>query len=133
MARPRTPTKVLEIKGSFKKNPNRKRDGEPVPTGGIGAFSEGSKDRQQIWDEIVGQCAPGVLANADRLALEIAVEYVRQFRVDPVKFSAARIHVLIALLGRFGMTPADRAKMHLPEAPKGDGDNVVPWKKFITS
>lgn len=133
MARPRKPTKVLELTGAFKKNPQRKRNGEPVPTGGIGAYAKGSIDRAKIWDEIVGQCALGVLANADRLALEIAVEYVRQFRMEPVKFSAAKIHVLVAILGRFGMTPSDRAKMHLPETPKGDGDNVVPWRKFIPS
>ena len=132
MARPSKPTAVLELTGAFKKNPQRKRTGEPTPTGGIGAYAKGSTDREKIWDEIVGQCAPGVLTNADRLSLEIAVEYIRQFRTDPVKFSAARIHVLIAILGRFGMTPADRAKMHLPEAPKGGGE-VVPWSKFLPS
>ena len=132
MARPRKPTKVLELTGAFKKNPKRKREGEPVTTGGIGAFKKGSVDREVIWDEIVGQCALGVLTNADRLALEIAVEYIGQFRTDPVKFSAARIHVLTAILGRFGMTPADRAKMHLPEAPKRSGE-VVPWSKFLAS
>lgn len=132
MARPPKPTKVLEITGAFKRNPNRKRPGEPIPTGGIGPYAKGSLDKAEIWDEIVGQCAPGVLTNADRLALEIAVEYVHQFRTNPVKFSAARIHVLVALLGRFGMTPADRAKMHLPEAPKS-GAEVAPWSKFLTS
>lgn len=132
MARPSKPTKVLEINGAFKKNPNRRRDGEPVPTGGIGPYAKGSLDKAEIWDEIVGQCAPGVLTNADRLSLEIAVEYVHLFRKDPAKFPAVKVHVVVALLGRFGMTPADRAKLHLPKTPNS-GEQAAPWSKFLTS
>ena len=131
MARPRTPSKVLEIKGSFRKNPQRRRSGEPIPTGGIGPYAQGSLDKQEIWDEIVGQCAPGVLTNADRLSLEIVVEYVHLFRKDPARFPAVKVHVVVALLGRFGMTPADRAKLHLPEKPKDD--ESAPWSKFLGS
>lgn len=131
MARPRKPTAVLNITGAFAKNPNRKRPGEPKPTGGIGPYrplTEGSLEPAKIWDELVGMCAPGVLTNSDRAAMEIAVEYLRQFRVDPIHCSAERVKTLIALLARFGMTPSDRAKLSLPEPP--NSSEVVPWDKF---
>ena len=45
----------------------------------------------------------------------------KQFRADPVEFPAARLVRLEALLGKFGMTPADRSKVGgKKEAPKGN-------------
>ncbi len=43
------------------------------------------------------------------------------FRLDPVEFPAAKLVRLEALLGKFGMTPADRAKVGgKKDAPKGN-------------
>lgn len=57
----------------------------------------------------------------DRLALELAAQLLAQFRTDPVEFPAAKLVRLEALLGKFGMTPADRAKVGgKKEAPKGN-------------
>ena len=129
MARPRTPSNVLELRGAFKKDPQRKRKNEPKPTGSIGHFSAGPIGAQEIWNELVLACPQNVLTNADRMALEIAVEYMRQFRQDPVGCPAERVKTLINLLARFGMTPSDRAKLSIPEKNKEVED---PWASLVT-
>lgn len=131
MARPRTPSNVLELKGAFKKNPQRKRVNEPNPAKAIGKRPAQSVDPDEIWDEIIAKCPPNVLTNADELALEIAVEYMRQFRMDPMRCSAERIKTVINLLARFGMTPSDRAKLSLPDS--GGKKEEEPWAQFLNS
>ena len=62
-----------------------------------------------------------MLTDSDRLSLELAANLLAQFRADPVEFPAARLVRLEALLGKFGMTPADRSKVGgKKEAPKGN-------------
>lgn len=114
MARPRTPSNVLELRGAFKKDPQRRRVNEPKPIGEIGGYCAGSTDSKEIWNEIVAYCAPNVLTVSDRMALEIATQYMSQFRVDPTNFSNERVRALIGLLSKFGMTPSDRAKLSIP-------------------
>lgn len=127
MARPRTPSNVLELRGSFAKNPQRKRKGEPKPTGEVGSYSLGAIEKEKIWNELVSSCPPNVLTNSDRLALEIAVEYMHQFRTNPFGCPSERVKTLINLLARFGMTPSDRAKLSLPEKEKESDD---PWQRL---
>ena len=128
MARPRTPTNVLELRGSFIKDPQRKRLNEPKPNGEIGKHSTGSTELEKIWDELVASCAPNVLTNADRISLEIAVHYLRQFRLDPANFSNERARILIGLLSKFGMTPSDRAKLSIPESNSKNIED--PWARL---
>ena len=121
MARPRTPTNVLELKGSFKKDPQRKReDAEAAgPLGGSPAHINGAV--LGAWNEIVASAPREVLTGSDALAIELAANLLAQFRADPVEFTAAKLVRLEALLGKFGMTPADRAKVGgKKEAPKGN-------------
>jgi hypothetical protein len=116
MARPRKPTNVLELKGAFKKDPQRKRPSEPVPTGGIGpAPSALPAKLRVIWDEVVAICPPGVLGNSDRIALEALVRLLNEFRTDYAEFSGARMSQLVSLMGRFGLTPSDRSKIVVPK------------------
>ena len=73
------------------------------------------------WNEIVDSAPLDVLTNSDRISLEIAANLLAQFRNDPIEFTAAKLVRLEALLGKFGMTPADRAKVGgKKEAPKGN-------------
>ena len=121
MARPRTPTNVLELKGSFKKDPQRRReDAEAVgPLGGSPTHINGAV--RGAWNEIVASAPREVLTGSDALAVELAANLLAQFRADPVEFTAAKLVRLEALLGKFGMTPADRAKVGgKKEAPKGN-------------
>ena len=121
MARPRTPTNVLDARGAFKKNPQRRRQ-DAEPSGQLGAAPAHLEcEALQAWEEIKRSAPRDVLTESDRLALEVAAQLLAQFRTDPVEFPAAKLVRLEALLGKFGMTPADRAKVGgKKEAPKGN-------------
>ena len=121
MARPRTPTNVLQLKGSFKKDPQRARE-DAETAGPLSAPPKHLKgEALAAWKEIA-KCAPlDVLTDSDRISLELAAQLLAQFRADPIEFPAAKLVRLEALLGKFGMTPADRAKVSGPkEKPKGN-------------
>lgn len=120
MARPHKPTKVLELVGAYKQNPQRKRKNEPKPTEGIGAFVEGSTVLSEVWDEVVRQVVPGVLTISDRLALELVCRLLAEIRLKPDEISVGKVTALANLLGRFGLTPADRAKVTVPEVEEED-------------
>ena len=120
MARPRKPTAVLTLVGALKKNPQRKRKNEPKPTAGIGKFTEGSTDISEIWNEVVSQVASGVLTISDRLALELVCRLIAEIRLKPDEISVGKVTALCNLLGRFGLTPADRSKVTVPEEEKED-------------
>lgn len=121
MARPRTPTNVLDARGSFKKHPERKRQ-DAETSGPLGAapdhISGGVLD---AWNEITGSAPREVLTGSDRISIELAANLLSQFRIDPTEFPAAKLVRLEALLGKFGMTPADRAKVGgKKQEPKGN-------------
>lgn len=115
MAKTRTPTNILELKGAFKKDPQRgeARANEPVPTGGIGEPpSHLSDEEQAIWHEVADIVAPGVLANCDRIIMEMVVKSISQFRNGEISQTGFnRLHIM---LGSLGMTPADRSKVSVP-------------------
>ena len=114
MARPRKPTAVLDARGAFKKNPQRKRSGEPVVREPIGACPDSFDALQrEAYMQIVGQAPLGVLTEADNLAVEMASTLLAQFRQDRYGFPVQSYGKLIQLLGTFGMTPSDRAKLSI--------------------
>ena len=121
MARPRTPTNVLDARGSFKKHPERKRQ-DAEASGPLAAAPDHINGAVlHAWNEIVDSAPLDVLTNSDRISLEIAANLLAQFRNNPIEFTAAKLVRLEALLGKFGMTPADRAKVGgKKEAPKGN-------------
>lgn len=121
MARPRTPTNVLDARGSFKKHPERKRQ-DAETSGPLGAAPAHITDAVlEAWREIAGSAPRDVLTGSDRISLEVAANLLAQFRKDPVEFPAAKLVRLEALLGKFGMTPADRAKVGgKKQEPKGN-------------
>lgn len=113
MARPRTPTNVLDARGAFRKNPQRERV-DPPTAGKLRPPPKGSHfndDRRQVWKELVKAAPKDVLTESDRFALEIACLLMVEFRENPLDFPAAKLVRLETLLGKFGMTPADRAKV----------------------
>lgn len=133
MGRNRLPTNVHEMRGSYKKNPNRRPKDEPAAedSGPIGDppgyFDEG---QTRCWNEIVRKCHDGVLTEADSIAVEMAAVLLAQFRDDPVDFKAAKIVRLDSLLARFGMTPSDRTKVKVPTKPKANSfSHLVKPKK----
>lgn len=116
MARPRTPTNILELKGAFKKNPQRARKAEPVPTGGIGpAPKRMTKRQQEAWDEVVTNCPAGVMGNSDRIALEVVVVRIAAYQDSTELPPVQEATFIFNALGRFGMTPSDRSKIIVPK------------------
>lgn len=112
MARNPTPSAIHELRGSFQKDPQRRRKGEPEPKAGIGpAPSHLDEYEQQAWDELVDMAIPGVLGDADRWVVEITVRMMAKSRRDPENFSGTDKGHLISCLSRMGMTPSDRAKL----------------------
>ena len=113
MARLKTPTKILEFKGAYKKDPQRRREGEPKPTGKVGrAPMHLDKIQQKAWRDIIRQCHPGVITQMDRAALEVAacglawLRTVEDFRISDLRG-------VMFMLGKFGMTPSDRVSLSL--------------------
>ena len=129
MARPRTPSNVLQMRGAFDKNPKRgrEREGEPEANGEIGEPPESlSEDAKKCWFEIEGLLAPGVLCRSDRLALEMAASLLVQMREMKWVAPAALIARYEAQIGKFGMTPSDRSKVSVPKALQAN-----PFTNFI--
>lgn len=119
MARPKKPTALKVAAGTDKRNKQRNNPNEPAPTRGIGPAPKHLEDDQKkIWDELVGIMYAGVLGEADRIAFEIMVVLLHDFRSCYLDFSGAKLARLEGLLARFGMTPADRTKIVVPKGGK---------------
>jgi hypothetical protein len=131
MARPRTPTGVLEAKGSFLKHPERKRAraNEPKPTGELGdAPDDLSREEKAAWRYLASLLAPGVATSMDRAAMEEA----SRLRVicKSSQATAAERQLYRNYLAAFGMTPSDRSRVHVePTAAKKDD----PWSRLLAS
>lgn len=110
MARPRTPTAILEAKGAFDKNPQRgrARAGEPRPRIGIGDPPDDLPDDvRACWHDIVSCCAPGVLTCADRIAVLSTARLLA--RENKGIISTGERGQLHRMLAEMGMTPKGRA------------------------
>jgi hypothetical protein len=117
MGRPRTPTAVLDAKGAFIKDPQRKRPNEPSTDRPLGKAPEHlSENEQALWDEIRKRLLPGVAKRSDRDAFESLVLLKARERSGLIL--PAERGQLIALYGRFAMTPSDRSKVFVDAKPK---------------
>lgn len=113
--RPPKSTKVLELNGAFKKNPKRKkvRENEVQPL--LGDFP-GFKDMQgysqeAAFDLIVASISPGVLTPNDWIAIMEMSRILFLSWNDAC--TASERHLLMSMLGQFGMTPPGRVKLQL--------------------
>lgn len=125
MARPRTPTKVLELRGAFKKDPQRKRPNEPeVDTKTVNKKppSRLTADQKKTWREIVKVIPAGVLSTADLVQVEIVVCLLTEFRQAGGAMSTSRIGRLTSEMGKLGLNPSARASLTV-EKPKGNKFN----------
>ncbi len=133
MARNRTPSNILDLKGAYKKHPDRKRSAEPqAPTFKKTPPRHLSDDERKVWRELVRDIASGVLQQSDRPILEQAVYLLCVVRkakstVIPIRgrdgqlinmkmACSASVHQqLTSCLSRLGMTPADRSRVATPQ------------------
>lgn len=119
MGAPRKPTHLKQVQGTASQHPERINHNEPVPARGIGEAPQTLMEHErEIWDEVVGMSYPGVLGEADRMALEMMCRLIAEMRLNFEGMTAAKITQLSQLLGRFGMTPSDRTKIVVPKQGK---------------
>lgn len=116
MARPRTSSNVLELRGAFKKHPARRRkdaegsapfcDAPPshLPAGAVPA-----------WNYIVSRLPRISLYSCDEIAVEIAARLLAAYWLSGDIKTQAELRLWLAKLG---MTPGDRTKIP-PKEPEG--------------
>jgi hypothetical protein len=124
MGRPRKPSAILELTGSFRKHPDRRRarENEPQPEPDVGAPPTCLNEAQRArWMELVNDAAPGVLTRADRAILETMARLRQKERDGVIK--AAEVGILVSCYGRLGFSPADRSKVTVPK-PRGNRVNA---------
>lgn len=124
--RPRKPTAELEFRGSFKKNPARKREraGEPIVTGVLGPapdyLSGGAK---AVWAEMSEHGR--WLTCADAFMVEIAASLMAQFRSGAA--TPRETTLLVTTLNKLGFGPAERSKI---KAPQPKVIEIDPYEMF---
>lgn len=119
--RPRTPTAVLDARGSFKKHPERKREDEPEVTEPLGAAPGRLSEQERIaWDEITSTAPLGVLTQADRLHVEQTATLLAESWTEGTEFHTSKRNLLNRMLGQVGMNPADRSKISVPKVKRAN-------------
>lgn len=126
MGRPRTATKILEMRGAFKRNPERKRPYEPVSTSQFPSQPPAhlSDDEKARWNEIVVAVPAGVLTGADIFTVELAAVLLNGFRLERRKMLPALLTRLSTELGKLGLSPSDRAKLRVEPRKRNKFDDV---------
>ena len=117
MGRPRTPTKVLMLRGSFKKHPERRaaRAGEPEVNEPLGDPPDRLDEAERArWFELADEMP--WLGRADRAALELTA---KQFAVLARKGgTAAEYAVCRGYLSDLGGMAGTRSKIKVPGTPE---------------
>lgn len=117
--RPRTPSNVLDLRGAFKKNPQRKRDEEPEAVGELGDPPEHMEAGPRLmWHELKEAIPQGVATASDRFAFEVLCTLAGAYRESPLTFSADKLMRMEKLWGCFGLDPSSRAKLSVPKKGK---------------
>ena len=118
------PTAIKEASGAYKKNPSRRKKGEPQPLRGIGKAAESRNvEYSAVWDELVNDIPPGVLFCSDRVWLEIAVTLLCEFRQMGSEFSGAKLNQLQKALSHLGMSPVDRTRIVAEQAEESSKED----------
>lgn len=116
MPAPRKPTSVLEASGAFKHDPQRRRPHEP-DSGPLGEPpAHLSEAVRVIWLEMA---AFPVFQRSDRTFLEVLATLMHEFRTNP-QMTSAKSQILLTMLSRCGMSPADRSRVEVRTEPPAD-------------
>ena len=115
MARPKKPTAHLELVGAFKKDPQRKRESEPVcdepPVIPDDTLTE---DGRRAWDFLVETAVPGVLTGMDSAYLALCANALGKVWADK-DCTITDMKNAGLMLGKLGMTPSDRSNVVVPK------------------
>lgn len=117
MPRTRTPTAVLELRGAFKRHPERAREGEPRPTTLLGDPPASLNTEERLaWKEM--QREGFWLTTADAFMVEISACLMAQQRNGSIDNPARSL--LVSTLSKLGFGPSERSKMKVPEEKEDD-------------
>ena len=113
MPRSRTATNVLEAKGAFKKDPQRRRPNEPQ---GNGVFDKTppahlKEEEKTCWAEVVELVPKGVLTGSDPISVEIVAVMLAQFRKTKAETNASVMVRLTSEMNKLGLNPSGRASL----------------------
>ena len=121
MANPKKPMALRELHGTADRNKHRDNDSPPQATRGIGPPNKVLTENQRaIWDEVVGISYAGVMAEGDRISLEMMCRLIEEMRLDFSEMTASKLSQLNSMLSKFGMTPSDRGKIVVPKQEKAN-------------
>lgn len=105
---------MLEMNGSFHKNPQRRR----VDAEGVGEFNLDPpqhlpQECVRAWRDIVVRLPKVAIYSTDEIAAEVAAKWLTVFRLTGDKDASVELG---KWLGKLGFSPQDRTKL----APVGD-------------
>ena len=119
MPKPRIPTNIHKLKGTYRPIRHDERMNEPKPNADIGNPPTNlSKKQKACWKEIVKITPNGVLTNADRITIELIACLLTDFRENYLEFSGAKLARLESMLGKIGLNPSDRSKVIIEPVEK---------------
>jgi len=126
MARSRTATAILDARGAFAKDPQRKRPDEPKVSTPFPRQSPDhlSPEESACWVEIVGIAPAGVLTGADTVIVEMVACLLAEYRKDREGFAAAKLTRLSSEINRIGLSPSSRAALTVDKPKDNEFDDV---------
>lgn len=115
MARPRKATAVLEATGAFEKNPDRRRENEPIPPAADPIKPKLKGRASKVWDEFAPICiGMGTLKRGDELEFATYCELQAEYEKDKAAFQTSRMALKGKYAERFGILGSgSRAKLSL--------------------
>ena len=116
--RPRKPTANLELVGAFKKNPNRKREGEPVSDESAVPHENLSENGRKAFTFLVDTAVPGVLQKMDSAYLALTAEALGAIWYGGDTPSITELQKAGTMLVRLGMTPTERSRVIVSKPEK---------------
>lgn len=127
MARTPKPNYLKLLNGSAKQHPERHREDHliPEPEHELGDAPDTlGAEYVPIWDELVSIIPAGVTGDSDRISLEFLCRLIFEIRTSDT-FTASHYQQYMSFASRFGLTPADRQRVKVPEKPKKSGFDDV--------
>lgn len=126
MAKARVPAKVQKLKGSENSTRLARRGPElELPAGIPEPPMPLDADALEAWAYLLSESEYAVvISRVDRYTLAMFAKLWARFKRDEIK--ATELQTLTGLIGRLGLSPADRAKIKAPEKEKPQD----PWAQY---
>ena len=122
----RTPTEILELRGAFIANPQRRRERENEPKnldplGGPPAHL--AEQEKSAWLQLESEAVDGVLTRSDRAHLEITSGLLALLReAGAAGMPGEKMNLLVRCLGLMGFNPADRSRVSINKSTKPENN-----------